>query len=129
LLTDPKLRSQGDALWDKLWAGELSNPMHAIEQFSYPLFFKRLDDAEDQRERQAKRRGTEYQPAMPEEMRWRYWIKLGAKEALKHVRGKVFPWFKGMDASGGSFERYMQNAKFKIRRASLLLEANNAIDR
>jgi len=53
--------------------------MDAIEQFSYLLFFKRLDDAENQRERQAKRHGTEYQPGMPEEMRWRYWTKLGAK--------------------------------------------------
>ena len=128
MLTDTKLRSQVDALWDKLWAGGLSNPMDAIEQFSYLLFFKRLDDAENQRERQAKRRGTEFQPGIPEEMRWRYWTKLGAKEALEHVRGKVFPWFKGMDAAGGSFERYMQNAEFKINRASLLIEACNAID-
>ena len=128
MLTDSKLRSQVDALWDKLWAGGLSNPMDAIEQFSYLLFFKRLDDAENQRERQAKRRGTQYQPGIPEEMRWRYWTKLGAKEALEHVRGKLFPWFKGMDTAGGSFERYMQNAEFKINRASLLIEACNAID-
>ncbi len=49
MLTDPKLRSQVDQLWDKLWSGGLSNPMDAIEQFSYLLFFKRLDDAENQR--------------------------------------------------------------------------------
>jgi type I restriction enzyme M protein len=76
MLTDPKLRSQVDALWDKLWAGGLSNPMDAIEQFSYLLFFKRLDDAENRRERQANRRGTAYQPQIPEEHRWRYWTKL-----------------------------------------------------
>ena len=57
MLTDPKLRSQVDALWDKLWAGGLSNPMDAIEQFSYLLFFKRTDDAENHREKQAQLRG------------------------------------------------------------------------
>ena len=46
MLTDSKLRSQVDALWDKLWAGGLSNPMDAIEQFSYLLFFKRLEEQE-----------------------------------------------------------------------------------
>ena len=55
MLTDSKLRSQVDALWDKLWAGGLSNPMDAIEQFSYLLFLKRLDETEEQAERRAKR--------------------------------------------------------------------------
>jgi len=128
LLTDPKLRSKVDALWDKLWAGGLSNPMDAIEQFSYLLFFKRLDDAENKRERQAGRRGTEYQPQIPEEMRWGYWTKLQAGEALKHVREELFPWFKVMGDEGSSFREYMKNAEFKINRPSLLIEACNAID-
>jgi type I restriction enzyme M protein len=55
---------------------------------------------------------------MPEEMRWRYWTKLQAGEALKHVREKVFPWFKEMGSQGSSFEQYMQNAEFKINRPS-----------
>ena len=126
MLTDPKLRSQVDALWDKLWAGGLSNPMDAIEQFSYLLFFKRLDDAENRREKQALRRGQTYKPQMPDEMRWRYWTKLQGAEALKHVREKVFPWFKEMGEGGSSFERYMQNAEFKINRPSLLIEACSA---
>jgi type I restriction enzyme M protein len=128
LLTDPKLRSQVDALWDKLWSGGLANPLDAIEQFSYLLFFKRLDDSENRRERQAKLRSQAYEPQIPEEMRWRHWTKLQAGEALKHVREKVFPWFKEMGSQGSSFERYMQNAEFKINRPSLLIEACNAID-
>jgi hypothetical protein len=35
MLTDPKLRSQVDSLWDKFWTGGLANPLDAIEQFSY----------------------------------------------------------------------------------------------
>ncbi len=38
MLTDPKLRSQVDALWDKFWTGGLSNPLDAIEQFSYSVY-------------------------------------------------------------------------------------------
>jgi len=57
MLTDPKLRSQVDALWDKFWTGGLTNPLDAIEQFSYLLFLKRFDDHENAAERQAKRNG------------------------------------------------------------------------
>lgn len=44
MLTDPKLCSQVDALWDKFWTGGLSNLLDGIEQVSYLLFLKRLDD-------------------------------------------------------------------------------------
>jgi hypothetical protein len=51
MLTNPKLRSQVDALWDKFWTGGLANPLDAIEQFSYfthavpKAFFRRLDSS------------------------------------------------------------------------------------
>lgn len=73
MLTDPKLRSQVDSLWDKFWTGGLANPLDAIEQFSYLLFLKRLDDRENTAERQAKRKGTAYRPRVPKEMRWSVW--------------------------------------------------------
>ena len=52
MLTDPKLRAQVDALWDKFWTGGLSNPLDAMEEFagvvawveSLPLAAKRLGD-------------------------------------------------------------------------------------
>jgi type I restriction enzyme M protein len=43
MLTDPKRRSQIDALWDKFWSGGLTNPQDAIEQFSDLLFLKRIN--------------------------------------------------------------------------------------
>ncbi len=128
MLTDPKLRAQVDALWDKLWTGGLTNPMDAIEQFSYLLFFKRLDDLENQAQRRANRRGEPYQPKVPEEMRWGYWTRLEAAQALAHVKEVVFPWFRKMGESGSSFEQYMKTAEFKINKPSLLIEACKAID-
>ena len=128
MLTDAKLHSQIDQLWDKLWTGGLSNPFDAIEQLSYLLFLKRLDDAENQAEKRAKLRGEPYQSRVPEEMRWGHWTKFEAAEALKHLKEGIFPWFRTLGEEGSSFERYMQNAECKINKASLLIEACKAID-
>ncbi len=145
MLTDPNLKSKVDLLWDKLWTGGLSNPMDAIEQFSFLLFLKRLDEAEDLNERQAKRRKEDYQPKIPLEMRWRHWTQMKAEDALNHVKNKVFPWLKEMGNSDNeeeneegneeetnedksSFSEYMQTAEFKINKPSLLIEACKSTD-
>src|ERR1700676_2486441 len=62
MLTDSALRSQVDALWDKLWSGGLSNPLDAIEQLSFLFFLKRLDERVEDAERAARLRGKKYQP-------------------------------------------------------------------
>jgi len=128
MLTDSKLRSQVDMLWDKLWTGGLSNPLDAIEQLSYLIFLKRLDDEENQRERRAKMRDLPYQSRIPSEMRWHYWIHLDATNALKHLRDVVFPWFRSLGNEGSSFELYMRNAELKINKSNLLIEACKLID-
>jgi type I restriction enzyme M protein len=69
MLTDPELRSKVDQIWDRLWSSGLSNPMDFIEQFSYLLFLKRLDDAENQREKQLKRRNKPFEPQIDPELR------------------------------------------------------------
>ena len=40
-----ELRSQIDAIWNAFWSGGISNPMEVIEQITYLLFIRRLDDA------------------------------------------------------------------------------------
>ena len=128
MLTDPKLRSQVDQLWDKLWTGGLSNPLDAIEQFSYLLFLKRLDENETARERSASLRGTAYTPNVPQEMRWSHWTNFQAREMLDHLRGTVFPWFRALSSdSEGSFTRYMQKAELKLNKPGTLVEACNLI--
>ncbi|MBN1889084.1 MAG: N-6 DNA methylase [Thermoflexales bacterium] len=128
MLTDPKLRSQVDQLWDKLWTGGLTNPMDAIEQLSYLIFLKRLDDVENHQERQAQRRGQAYRSRIPAEMRWGQWTQLKAEDALRVLKERVFPWFRQLGDEGSSFERYMKNAECKINRPSLLIEACKTID-
>jgi type I restriction enzyme M protein len=65
MLTDTNLRSAVDALWDRLWSGGLSNPLDAIEQLSFLLLLKRLDEKERDNERAASRRGTKFTPTFP----------------------------------------------------------------
>jgi type I restriction enzyme M protein len=141
MLTDTNLRSKVDALWEKLWSGGLSNPLDAIEQFSYLLFLKRLDDQENARERRAIRLGQPFEPRVPEEIRWRHWSKMQGADILKHVKDVVFPALRTLGDSNNaeqettpdleelnSFQVYMQNAEFKINKSSLLIQACNLID-
>ncbi len=129
MLTDPKLRSQVNAIWNRLHSGGLPNPLDSIEQFSYLLFLKRMDDEENQNEQKARLRGLEYEPLFADkELRWNYWTQLPAADALKHVKEKVFPTLKKIGSEGSSFALQMENAEFKINKASLLIEVCKAID-
>ncbi len=128
MLTDSELRSKVDQIWDRLWSSGLSNPMDSIEQFSYLLFLKRLDDAEKKREKLAGLRQQAFIPAIKPELRWSEWVKKPAADALKHLREKVFPALREMGTEGSSFERYMQNAEFKVSKPSTLIEVCNLID-
>jgi type I restriction enzyme M protein len=129
MLTDTALRSQVDALWDKLWAGGLPNPLDAIEQLSFLLFLKRLDEREQDAERAARLRGKKHQPIFPDpKLRWSHWTQLPADQALRHVKEKVFPFIKTLGGEGGSLAQQMANAEFKVNKPSLLIEAARAID-
>lgn len=47
------LRSHIDRIWDAFWSGGISNPLEVIEQITYLLFFRRLDDLQILEERKA----------------------------------------------------------------------------
>lgn len=129
MLTDAKLRSQVNAIWNKLHSGGLPNPLDSIEQLSYLLFLKRLDDEEKQREQNARLRGQDFQPLFDDKkLRWGYWTNLPATEALKHVKEKVFPALKMIGSAESSFAIQMENAEFKINKANMLLEVCKEID-
>jgi type I restriction enzyme M protein len=129
MLADAKLRSQVDSLWDKLWSGGLSNPLDAIEQLSFLMFLKQLDEREQDAERAAKKRGYKARPLFPsEELRWSYWSQLPGDKAIKIVKEKVFPFLKQLGSKTGSFGEHMAGAEFKINKPSLLIEACKAID-
>ncbi|MGD9730034.1 MAG: type I restriction-modification system subunit M N-terminal domain-containing protein, partial [Nitrospiraceae bacterium] len=52
------LRNQIDRLWDSFWSGGISNPLEVIEQITYLLFLRRLDELQQLEENKANRLGT-----------------------------------------------------------------------
>ncbi len=39
-----EIRNQIDQIWNAFWSGGISNPLEVIEQITYLLFIKRLDE-------------------------------------------------------------------------------------
>ena len=60
LQNNPELRSKIDQLWNKFWSGGISNPLTAIEQITYLLFMKRLDELDQKRQADAEFTGEKY---------------------------------------------------------------------
>ncbi|HZI56685.1 MAG TPA: type I restriction-modification system subunit M N-terminal domain-containing protein, partial [Verrucomicrobiae bacterium] len=48
-----EIRSQIDQIWNAFWSGGISNPLEVIEQITYLLFLRRLDDLQTAEERKA----------------------------------------------------------------------------
>jgi type I restriction enzyme M protein len=130
MLTDPILKSKVDALWDKFWSGGIANPITAIEQMSYLIFLKRLEDMDNARVAAAKRKNETYRSLFSgsKECRWSYWSQLPGDQMLKHVRDTVFDFLRNLGSETSSFTQYMQDAVFIIPKASLLQEAVKIID-
>lgn len=135
------MRAKIDALWDRFWSGGIANPLSAMEQISYLLFMRRLDDEDAKRQEDAEFLGTPYMSIFdgefawaPErtvpaaELRWSHFRHLRGEEMLAHVRDKVFPFIKALRTDDQPFARSMKDAVFIIPKASLLVEAVGIID-
>ena len=126
-----ELKSKIDALWQAFWANGMSNHITAIEQMSYLIFMKRLEDLENDRIIAAKRSGSDKYASVFEgkdDMRWSVWQNYDGERMLKHVTEKVFPFIKNLRGKGSHFTEQMKNANFEIRSASLLQESIQVID-
>ncbi len=53
-----ELKSKINAVWDAFWSGGISNPLEVIEQITYLLFIRRLDDIQTLAEKKARATGT-----------------------------------------------------------------------
>lgn len=150
LQNNPELKSKIDQLWNKFWSGGISNPLTAIEQITYLLFMKRLDELDQKRQAnardgwsdpyQSKFEGTwippeernwpvaEQRPIDKRTLRWSEFKRMQAEEMLQHVQGKVFPFLKDLNGAESNFTHHMKNAVFIIPKPALLVEAVKTID-
>ena len=60
LQNNPELKSKIDQLWNKFWSGGISNPLTAIEQITYLLFMKRLDELDQKKQADAEWTNEKY---------------------------------------------------------------------
>ncbi len=142
LQNNSTLKSLIDKLWQNFWEGGIANPLTAIEQITYLIFMKRLDDLEARRERDADFTGEKYtsrfkgkftlpgsnQIIPKNELRWSVFKHMPADEMLLHVQTKVFPFLKDLNGDTSPFTRHMANAVFIMPKASLLVSAINIVE-
>jgi type I restriction enzyme M protein len=142
LQNNTQLKSLIDKLWQNFWEGGIANPLTAIEQITYLIFMKRLDDLEAKRERDAEWTGENYvsrfsgQFQIPgsnesidkNELRWSVFKHKPADEMLMHVQMKVFPFLKELNGETSPFTKHMANAVFIMPKASLLVSAINIVE-
>lgn len=130
------LKSAVDTLWTTFWNNGISNPLTVIEQISYLLFLKRLDDAERRDESRAKVLEIPHTPRFgPDQLkcRWSHFKNITpAADMHEAVRDHAFPFIKalgdGPSGDGTSYARHMKNAVFMITQPALLESAVEQIE-
>lgn len=128
-----ELRNKIDRIWETFWTGGITNPLDVIEQFTYLLFIKQLDEVETTKENEANFLGIPFESMFPEECqnyRWSKFKNLGsAEEMYDVVMNGVFPFIKNLHQDGDSaYARYMGDAIFKIPTAAMLSKIIDGID-
>jgi type I restriction enzyme M protein len=130
-----ELKSKVDRLWTTFWNNGISNPLSVIEQISYLLFIKRLDDLELAKERKAQRLGGAIKDPVysPDQQccRWSYFKNLtDSEEMLRIVRDEAFPFIKHLGGTAGesAYSRHMKDAVFLVANPALLGNVVTQID-
>lgn len=114
-----ELRSKVDKIWETFWTGGITNPLEVIEQFTYLLFIKGLDDVETIKEAEATLLGVSFDRTFPENMQHLRWSKFSnegdAEKMYTIMQNEVFPFIKRLHGNKESaYAKYMGDAIFKI---------------
>lgn len=127
-----EIRSKVDKIWEIFWTGGITNPLSVIEQFTYLLFIKGLDEKQTDLERNAELLGIEVDRIFNDEqqnLRWQNFKQLSASDMYDMVSKKVFPFIKTMHSDKNSaFTKYMNDAIFMIPTPQMLEKIVTNID-
>lgn len=125
-----ELKSKVDRVWDAFWSGGISNPLEVIEQITYLLFIRRLDDLETLEERKARvgavgelRFGSDQQ-----ELRWSRFKNEEPAVMFATVGEKVFPFLRTLGGDGSTYGEHMKDARFTIPTPQLLSRVVDLLD-
>ncbi|MGH3885276.1 MAG: N-6 DNA methylase [Pseudonocardiaceae bacterium] len=125
------LKSKIDRIWDAFWSGGIANPVEVIEQITYLLFLRRLDDLQMLAEHKANRtRRTIERRIFPEgsddrgraydDLRWSRFKDFAPAEMFAVVSDHVFPFLRTLGGDGSTYAHHMRDARFTIPTPALL---------
>lgn len=128
-----EIKNKVDRIWETLWTAGISNPLTVIEQLTYLLFIKGLDDQQTRLERQAQRTGEPVKdPVFTEDqkhLRWGYLKQLDPETMFNTLRDDVFPFIKALGGeNGNTYRKHMEGAIFMFPKASTLSRVVELID-
>ncbi len=127
-----ELRSKVDKIWEIFWTGGITNPLSVIEQFTYLLFIKGLDEKQTDLEKNSELLGIEVNKIFSEDqenLRWQKFKQLNASDMYEMISKKVFPFIKTIHGDKESaFTRYMDDAIFMIPTPQMLEKIVTNID-
>ena len=107
-----ELRNKIDSLWKIFWNGGITNPLDVVEQMTYLMFIKDLDDTDNLRAKEAAMLGLPYKSIFVEEMvigdrkidgnqlKWSVFHDLPADRMYSLVQEWVFPFIKNLTYMG-----------------------------
>lgn len=138
MLTGP-IRNQVDTVWNAFWSGGISNPLEVIEQFTYLLYIKGLDQQQNLKERKATRTGRPVErPIFPEgkdergrpyaDLRWKSLKTMAPAEMFTVMSEHVFPFLRALGEEGSSYTQHMRDARFTIPTPALLAKVVDLIE-
>ena len=133
------IRSQIDAIWNAFWSGGISNPMEVLEQITYLLFIRRLDDAHTLEESKAlllkqpmaKRIFPEGKDALGrsyDDLRWSRFKNFVPAEMFTVVGEREVPFLRNMGGDGSTYSQHMKDARFTIPTSGLLAKVVDILD-
>ena len=132
-----ELKSKVDRIWNTMWSGGISNPLSVIEQLTYLLFIKGLDELHTRKEHKAARTGNAIEEpvftASQDALRWSRFKELAPEQMFETVRDEVFPFIKSMGQTEGSDEgstytHHMKDALFMMPTARVLANVVDQLD-
>jgi len=136
-----ELKSQIDKIWNDFWTGGISNPLTVIEQFTYLIFLKQLDDKQTLINKEKSLLGKTLKKDIytPEQnkLRWSYFKELDPEKMMEIFRVPqidldnltAFDFMRTLGAEGGKFSKYMKGATFMIESPNLLDKVVQQIDK
>ncbi len=133
------IKNQIDRIWDAFWSGGISNPLEVIEQITYLLFLRRLDDLHTLEENKSARLkkpmehlvfppGKDSKRRPYEDFRWSRLKNLAPAEMYTVIGEHVFPFLRTLGGDGSTYAHHMKDARFSIPTPALLAKVVDLID-